>query len=418
MESRGDQEIVVSPAARTVAVIVGIEEYQYSKPPYVLQGVKYAEADASEFASTVKTQFHVDDDDLELWINQQATRTRFENDLPYLASSLGPNDRLIFYYAGHGFYANGANRLTVWDSHPTSLPTTTVCLREVLLSHLQKSRCSQALLFIDACAVPLEENFQGRDVLSELDRREFEEFVQSRNYQALFMSCSPGEKSFPSKTLGHGIWTWFLLQALNGKAPSALYREEWLTDASLRDYLRNEVEKFVREKAKIRSRQRPYSLINAENTFEILRFSKEDLAIDHLSVVKLVTEKAFLTKQGAGEFLRIISGTTMSCDPEELRVLADDVKDVVEARFPYNQYEDFLEEQHGKGRLIFKLDPSIQPGRIEVEISCSRSLRSLNIKLIRLNKPVTVKEFSVSNVEAGQPNEILLRDLGEWLQLL
>lgn len=285
---------VVHIPRRTVAVVVGIETYQYSKPPYSLMGVAYAEADARDVAATLKTQFEIDDDDLHLWINQDATKSRFENDLSYMAKSLGANDRFIFYYAGHGFYANSANRLTVWDTHPTSLSTTTVCLREVLLSKLKESACSQVLLFIDACAVPLDEKTVGRDLLGELNKNEFEEFIKSRDFQALFISCSPGEKSFPSKNLKHGIWTWHLLQALNGLASKALTRDEWLTDVSLRDYLRGEVEKYIREKTTLTGRQRPYASINASHTFEILRFVEEETeAIAELPEMKLCPEKTF-----------------------------------------------------------------------------------------------------------------------------
>lgn len=418
MEDHEDEGIAVVTTARTIAVIMGIEEYQQSKPPHAIRGVTFAEADAREFAAIVKTRFQIDDHDIHVWVNQEATKTRVENELVYFVKTLGPSDRFIFYYAGHGFYSGGANRLTVWDSYPTNLPGTTICLREVLLSRLQESECSRALLFIDACAAPLEDPYLGRDLLSELNGEEFEKFVQSRKYQAIFMSCSPGEKSFPSATLKHGIWTWFLLQALNGKAPKALDRDEWLTDASLRNYLRNEVERFVREETTLKSLQSPYALIDASHTFQILRFAKEESSMDKLPATTLVTEKSILEEQEARDFSRGTPVTAMSCRPEELSVLADDVKDLVEAHFRYNEYEDFLEEQHGKGRLIFKLDPSIQPGRIEVEISCGRLLRSLNIKLMRLNEPVVVKEFSVSNTETGQPSKMLLRNLGEWLKLL
>ena len=142
----------------------------------------------------------------------------------------------------------------------------------MLLSKLQESKCSQILIFIDACAVPLDEKLAGRALLAALNKEEFEEFVRSRDFQALFMSCSPGQKSFPSTILKHGIWTYHLLQALNGQAPEALMRREWLTDVSLRDYLRNAVEKFIREQTTITASQRPYASINASHTFEILRF--------------------------------------------------------------------------------------------------------------------------------------------------
>jgi|SRR5271157_6094291 len=108
----------------------------------------------------------------------------------------------------------------------------------------------------------------------------------------------------------------------------------------------------------------------------------------------------------------------MSCDPEEMCVLADAVKDLVESYFPYYEYEDFLEEQHGKGRLNFKLDPNVRPGRIEVEISCRQLIRSLNVKLIRSNTQVEAKEFSRSGEEAGKSSEGLLADLKKWLQSL
>lgn len=303
LEQHGE---LVQVPTRTVAVVVGIETYQYSKPPQSLIGVAYAEEDACAIATTLKSQYKIDDDDLHVWINQDATKTRFENDLPYLARSLDANDRFIFYYAGHGFYANSSNRLTVWDSHPTSLSTTTVCLREVLLSMLEESDCSQVLLFIDACAVPLDEKFVGRDLLAALDKKEFEEFIQSRDFQALFISCSPGEKSFPSESLKHGIWTWHLLRALNGQAPAALTRGEWITDVSLRDYLKSEVEKYIREKTELTARQRPYALIHASHTFEILRFEEDETeAIAELPELKLLPEKAFFRQRESRAFRKL-----------------------------------------------------------------------------------------------------------------
>ncbi|MDD2856082.1 MAG: caspase family protein [Desulfuromonadaceae bacterium] len=298
-------EIVKEPT-RTVAVVVGIETYQYSKPPHSLIGVAYAESDAREVAATLKSQFEIRDEDLYLWINQDATKSRFENDLSYLARSLDANVRFIFYYAGHGFYANSANRLTTWDTHPTSLSATTVCLRDVLLSKLEESDCSQVLLFIDACAVPLDEKRVGRDLLSALNKGEFENFIRSRDFQALFMSCSPGEKSFPSKNLKHGIWTWHLLQALNGQASKALTREEWLTDISLRDYLRNEVEKYIREKTELTAHQKPYAFIHASHTFEILRFEEDEaIVIAELPEMKLRADKAFLRQSESRAFQKL-----------------------------------------------------------------------------------------------------------------
>ncbi len=321
---------------RTVAVVVGIETYLHSKTTQGVRGVPFAEADARAIAETLKKQFKIEDSDLHLWINEEATKTRFENDLKYLAASLGPQDRFILYYAGHGFYANGANRLTVWDTHPTSVGTTTVCMKDVLLSPLEGSQCSQILMFIDACAIPLPDALSSRELLSEMDKKEFEAFVRTNQYQAIFMSCSPGEKSFPSQSLSHGIWTFHLLRALNGKELDALMRGEWLTDVSLRDYLRHAVEQFIREKTKIKATQRPFALVNGSHTFEILRF-EEDEAPAEMPRLKLNAEEMFFRNRGSMGYRDLPGfdkkrGHTVpdrhspSADNWASRLLADDIE--------------------------------------------------------------------------------------------
>ena len=78
----------------------------------------------------------------------------------------------------------------------------------------------------------------------------------------------------------------------------ALHRGEWLTDISLRDYLRDKVEKFIREETQINDLQRPYALLQASHTFQILSFVEEESApIAELQVPKLLPEKAFFRRQ-------------------------------------------------------------------------------------------------------------------------
>jgi len=77
---------------------------------------------------------------------------RLEEDLRYDIGQLGPDDKFIFFYAGHGFYAEGANRLATWDTHAVHIAETTTCLDTVLLSPLKNGKCCRSLMFIDACA--------------------------------------------------------------------------------------------------------------------------------------------------------------------------------------------------------------------------------------------------------------------------
>jgi len=118
----------------THAVLIGIETYQKQD----ICPVQYALADAAAVKEVLVQHFGVAPENISLWLDSDATRSAFENDLPYMIRGLSPGDRFIFFYAGHGFYANGTNRLTTWDTHPNNLVGTTVSLEEVLLKPLKE----------------------------------------------------------------------------------------------------------------------------------------------------------------------------------------------------------------------------------------------------------------------------------------
>ncbi len=93
-----------------------------------------------------------------------ATKTAIENDLPYYIRGLSNNETFYFYYAGHGFYQNGVNHLTAWDSSPYNLSGTTMSLNDILLEPLENSKCTKSLIFIDACSSNLDSAIVRRDL--------------------------------------------------------------------------------------------------------------------------------------------------------------------------------------------------------------------------------------------------------------
>jgi hypothetical protein len=142
-------------------------------------------------------------------------------------------------------------------------------MRDDLLEPLADSECRKALVFIDACAEKFREVVESRDVISNLDADEVEEFLDSGWYLGVFLSCSPGEKSYPAASLGHGLWTHFVLEAMSGRADRALTRDRWLTDGGLRDYLRVEVPRFMTREMQVRGTQTPQAILSGTNTFRI-----------------------------------------------------------------------------------------------------------------------------------------------------
>jgi uncharacterized caspase-like protein len=180
--------------------------------------------------------------------------------LVYTIKNLAEDELFIFYYAGHGFHGAGGNRLSTYDTNRTNIEDTSLSMRDDLLERLADSECRQALVFVDACAEKFSGVVSSRDVISNLDAEEVREFLENAWYLGVFLSCSPGEKSYPSATLKHGVWTHFLLEALEGRAPAALTRERWLTDFGLRDHLRQEVPRYITREMQVRGSQTPHDL--------------------------------------------------------------------------------------------------------------------------------------------------------------
>jgi hypothetical protein len=260
----------------TYAVLIGIETYQKQG----ISSVQFAQADAAAMKDVLVQHFGVPAENISLWLDSDATRSAFENDLPYtIRHQLSPGDRFIFFYAGHGFYANGSNRLTTWDTHPSNLAGTTVSLEEVLLKPLKEQQGIKSIVFIDACAADLKTSVeQARDMVSDLTPMEFEALVQSTDHAAAFFACSPNEKAYPSDALMHGIWTYHLIQALQGDAEGALDRDRWITGDSLKNYLALAVPAYMRANTKIQAAQRPYAILSSNGPFSIRQVPPSDSA--------------------------------------------------------------------------------------------------------------------------------------------
>ncbi|MEL1248580.1 caspase family protein [Flavobacterium helocola] len=265
---------------KSFAIIIAIEDYRFSDEKTGINSVKYARNDASKFKKLLKEDFGLLEEDILMWTDKDATKSALEDELKYHIRQLTKENRFYFYYAGHGFYQNGYNKLTCWDSHPDNLDGTTVSIKEILLDPLEASECTQSLIFLDSCSTYLKNNIVARDLISNFNNRELENFLKSEKYHAIFMSCSPGEKSYPNDVLKHGIWTWHLIEALKGNVPEVILKDEFITDTTLKNYLSDSVPKYITQKTIFRNTQKPFAKINSSNDFLIRKIEKPELEIN------------------------------------------------------------------------------------------------------------------------------------------
>ncbi|TPG52572.1 caspase family protein [Sphingomonas glacialis] len=292
-------EVIALPeTGRVYAVVVGVEEYRTEgKSP--LRKVDYARNDAEGFARVLEQIFPSDRLDVRLLIDNDATISTISYELRGAIEMLEEDDLLVFYYAGHGFHGAGGNRITGWDTNAHHIDTTTVLLREALFDRFEASRGLRLLAFVDACARTFGESVRGRDVVSDLDIAELRSFVTPGRYTGLFLSCEPGQPSYPADAQRHGAWTHFLLAALSGEADGALDRARYLTDRSLRDYLARQVPAFLRSDTDFRGQQRPQAIITSSGTFAIRQVPErrqEPVGAGNFSDIRVAPEREFFER--------------------------------------------------------------------------------------------------------------------------
>ncbi len=257
------EPLAVSDYERTVAIIIGIENYK-SRGTNQVPPVKYAEKDAFLFKKMLLERFNVNEDDICMYINEDALKSDLEYGLRGLFHSLSEKDRLVFYYVGHGFHNGTTNYLSTYDTHINNVAETAVSLRKILLDPLLNSKCKSGLVFIDACAQSFK-NDEERALITDLDSDDFQLFKSDHPHFATFLSCQPGQSSYSCHELEHGIWTYYLDKAISGEETKIIKSSKYITDRKLNDYLAENVCSYAKDKHNFEQNPKAILDSNCEN---------------------------------------------------------------------------------------------------------------------------------------------------------
>lgn len=245
-ENKSKEVILNNPKfKRTCAIIISIENYTERSDNQVSK-VKYANKDASNFKQVLIDVMNVSEDDIFIFQDEKALKSNLEYELKSLFHYLTEDDRLIFYYVGHGFHDGTKNYLSTYDMHIFNIAGTAIPLQNILLDPLKKSKCNNALIFIDACAKSFI-NENERALISDINDEELLVLTEEFPNYSTFLSCQPGQSSYSSDVLQNGIWTSHLIEALNGSINEVIKGDKYITDRSLSDYLSSRVATYVKK---------------------------------------------------------------------------------------------------------------------------------------------------------------------------
>lgn len=225
--------------SKRLAILIAVEKYGDK----TIKPVNYAEADVQGFAGALELGGAIDKVFL---LSPDATKTSIESKVRQHVRRLTKDDELFLFYAGHGFSKNGSNFLTCYDTDKNDLEHTSIKIKD-LLTECEKSNCKRIVFFLDSCESGITSLPDIRGIYSTLSDSELEEFFQKAEFRACFASCKTTEESCSISALGHGVWTYQVIQALQGNSPIAIENGRYVTAVSLQNYLTKEIPITIRK---------------------------------------------------------------------------------------------------------------------------------------------------------------------------
>jgi uncharacterized caspase-like protein len=228
-------KILKSGEGKLWILLVGVNEYQDSGLPSLrypsvdCQGLGEALAKATQGFPNKEVIIHHD------FAAQLPTLESIHQSLEKIVSQTQPQDSILLYFSGHGMLEDKSQQavLCFRDTRTNDLLKTGLALPE-LLQMLGNSPSHQQMLCLDTCHSGdmnlLKANGNARDAaILETTNLEIanpapqmmdvlrERASKSKGFCAL-LSCDRGQKSWEFPELGHGVFTYYLMQGLLGEA--------------------------------------------------------------------------------------------------------------------------------------------------------------------------------------------------------
>jgi Caspase domain len=170
------------------------------------------------------------------------TADNIRSALKTMAGQTEPDDLLLFYYTGHGDFAQNESYLVAQDGMFDNLKETALAISQV--TTIMRSAPARAkVMILDAC-------HSGANLNSKGPRRMHPKYLERVFHQAKGMatlaSCDQDQLSYPWEKQMRSVYTYFLLEALRGKADPD--KKGFVSVDDIHHYVTNGVASWVENK--------------------------------------------------------------------------------------------------------------------------------------------------------------------------
>lgn len=203
---------VAATSTNIHAIVVGIASYSE------LPNVVFADRSASLFAEAIRRRFGIDRDQITTLLNEEATGTRLLARIKSISNRLGPNDQLIFYFAGHGAPSqDGRNTVLIPQDASAEVPVNPELSLQSIYQILTASKAQHVWAILESC-------FSGRADNNQLIYKDVAPVLVTPkaglmppNPQRLSVLAAGGPNDFANamRSTGHRLFTYHLLNHLS-----------------------------------------------------------------------------------------------------------------------------------------------------------------------------------------------------------
>lgn len=216
------------------AIVIGVGKYS------AMPTLKFTDDDAYRFYSFLKSPEGgaLPESQIELLVDETATRENILRAMRNKFLKADENDVVVLYFSGHGL--DGCFLPVDYDGYKNKLR------HEEVKRVLAQSKAKHKLCIADACysgSMQFRDGLAAKGPASVTLQRFYQAFEDSDGGVALLMSSQQEELSLEDHGLRQGIFTYYLLQGLKGKADNN--GDKLVTIAELYRYVYKNVREYT-----------------------------------------------------------------------------------------------------------------------------------------------------------------------------
>jgi len=269
--------VVTPERGQVFAVLVGVSKYK--KLPEQ-QWLRYAHNDAKVFEAHLKSPRGgmLPNSNIVTLTNEEATTAAIKNAFETsLKARAGRNDTVVIFIAAHGVVESTGRRgayIITHDSDPEDLASTAVSMADVqTLIREDLARVGHVLVYVDVCRAGNIGAMRGGNTVN----KAVERLAEAEGDLFIFLASGPKEFSYegPQYGGGHGAFSYFLLDGLNGGADG---NKDQTVDVG-------ELIEFVRERVvqATNGRQHPRDLGSMEHAVTVSELRREGVLLSRIT---------------------------------------------------------------------------------------------------------------------------------------